>query len=294
MKHTCCFESQFYRGWILLLVLLGIGISAQMGLASKGPGVEQPPQILPLSEKSSENFRGSSFRLISALGMQTLPTEQSEIPAVEGRQEPLNLEPTKSPTKAFLYSALVPGSGQLYIGAKRGYLQIAAEVGLLAAYFITRSNAQSLREDYREHVRDHVIPEGPTKFDAWDPIEDYEHATQFDNWRNIYMMENNGEPLERVGKWYWEDRKAFKDEERKTHNSPQREVAFQLRMDANDKFQLAKTFLGIAILNHVVSAIDARIAAKSYNKKHRPLGLDLQTSFSPHSVQSRLVLQKRF
>jgi hypothetical protein len=65
-------------------------------------------------------------------------------------------------------------------------------------------------------------------------------------------------------------------------------------MDANDKFQLAKTFLGIAILNHVISAVDARIAAKSYNKKHRSFELELQTSFSPYNVQSRLVLQKRF
>ncbi len=293
MKHTRCFESRFYWGWILLVALLGIGIFAQLGSASTGSDIKQNSKILPLSEKSSENFQDTSFRLISALGMQTLPTEQSEISAVEGLQEPLNLDPTKSPTKAFLYSALVPGSGQLYIGAKRGYLQIAAEVGFLAAYFITRSNAQSIREDYREQVRQHVIFEGPTKFDGWDPIEDFEHATLFDNWHNVYT-DNNGEPLERVGKWYWEDRKAFKDEERMLHDSPQREVAKQLRLDANDKFQLAKTFLGITILNHVVSAIDARIAAKSYNKKHSPFELGLETTLSPHNIQSWVVLQKRF
>ena len=293
MKHTCCFESRFYRSWVLLVVLLGIGISAQVGFASKGTNAEQNSAISPLLKKTSEKFRGLSFRLISALGTQTPPTEQNNIPAIEGHQELLSIELTKSPTKAFLYSALVPGSGQLYIGAKRGYLQIAAEVGLLAAYFITRSKAQSLREDYREQVRQHVIFEGPTKFDDWDPIEDFEHATLFDNWHNVYT-DNNGEPLERVGKWYWEDRKAFKDDERKIHDSPQRKVALELRMDANDKFQLAKTFLGIAILNHVISAIDARIAAKNYNKKHSPFGLKLQTTLSPHNVQSQLVLQKRF
>ena len=294
MKYTCCFEPRFYRAWILLVVLLAIGLPAQVGVASKESSVEYPYQISSLLRTSSENYRISSFRFTSALGTQTLPTEQNGMPSVKGRQEPMNLEPMKSPTKAFLYSALVPGAGQLYIGAKRGYLQIAAEVGLLAAYFITRGSAQSLRKDYRQHVRKHVVPEGPTKFDDWDPIEDFEHATLFDNWRNIYMMEGNGEPLERVGKWYWEDRRAFKDEERKNHDSPLREVALQMRMDANDKFQLAKTFLGIALLNHVVSAVDARIAAKSYNKKHGSLGLDLQTTLSPYGVQSQLVLQKRF
>lgn len=280
MKHSC---------WILLVALFGIEISTQMGIASKEATVESSSQILPLSE----NFRGPSFRLTSVMGTQILPTKQSEIPSIDGHQSALNVESMKSPTKAFLYSALVPGAGQLYIGAKRGYFQIAVEVGLLAAYFITRSSAQDLREDYREHVRNHVIFEGPTKFDDWDPIEDFEHATLFDNWHNIYT-DNNGEPLERVGKWYWADRKAFKDENRKVHDSPQRKVAYELRRDANDTFQLAKTFLGIAILNHVVSAIDARIAAKSYNRKQSSLGLDLQTSVSPHSVESRLVFQKRF
>jgi hypothetical protein len=284
MKHTC---------WILFVTLFSIEISMQVGLASEESTVELSSQSLPLSEKLSENYRAPSFRLTSALGAQTLPTKQGEIPSIEGHQDTLNIKPTKSPTKAFLYSAVVPGSGQLYIGAKRGYLQVAAEVGLLAAYFITRSSAQDLREDYREHVRQHVIFEGPTKFDDWDPIEDFEHATLFDNWHNVYT-DNNGEPLERVGRWYWADRKAFKDEKREKPDSPQREVAYQLRMDANDKFQSAKTFLGIAILNHVVSAIDARIAAKSYNRKQSALGLDLQTSVAPHSVESRLVLQKRF
>ena len=294
MKHIYCFESRFYRGWILLVVLLAIGIPAQMGIASKESTVELPSPASYPPEQLSENLQSPSFRFISALGVEALPTKQSEIPSVEGLQGPLlNIEPTKSPTKAFLYSALVPGSGQLYIGAKRGYLQIAAEVGLLAAYFITRSNAQSLREDYREQVRDNIVFEGPTRIQHWDPIEDFEHATQYENWNHEYDSEAT---RARTGKWYWQrEGNAFKDRlAKEVPPSEARLEAYQMRMEANDKFQLAKTFLGIAMLNHVASAIDARIAAKSYNKKHRSFGLDLQTSFSPHNVQSQLVLQKRF
>ena len=284
MKHTY---------WILLTVLLAIGISTPMGFASEVPTAEHSSQSLPPLAEPSEKLPSSSFRLISALGMQTLPTEQSEITAIEGRQEPLNRELTKSPTKAFLYSALVPGSGQLYIGAKRGYLQIAAEVGLLAAYFITRSDAQSLREEYKDLVRDNVVFEGPTRIDYWDEIEDFEHATQYENWDHEYDSEAT---RARTGKWHWKrEGDAFIDRPaNEVPESPARKEAYELRMDANDKFQLAKTFLGIALLNHVVSAVDARIAAKGYNKKHESLGLDLQTSFSPHNVQSQLVLQKRF
>lgn len=284
MKHIC---------WILFVTLFGIGISVRLGLASKESIAEQSSPVLPLLEKPPETFQGISFRLSSAVSTQILVAEQSELSAIEKHQGPLNLEPIKSPTKAFLYSALVPGSGQLYIGAKRGYLQIAAEVGLVVAYFITRSSAQNLREEYREQVRDNIVFEGPTKIQDWDPIEDFEHATQYENWNHRY----DSEPTRaRTGKWYWKrDGDAFKD--RPADEVPASEArleAFETRMDANDKFQLAKTFLGIAILNHVVSAVDARIAAKSYNKKHRSLVLDLQTSFSPQNIQGQLVLQKRF
>ncbi|RKU08298.1 hypothetical protein C6502_15760 [Candidatus Poribacteria bacterium] len=284
MKHIC---------WILFVTLFGIGICVRMGLASKEPIAKQSSPVLPLLEKPPETFQRTSFRLSSAVGTQIQVADQSELSAIEKHQGPLNLEPIKSPTKAFLYSALVPGSGQLYIGAKRGYLQIAAEVGLVVAYFITRSSAQNLREEYREQVRDNIVFEGPTKIQDWDPIEDFEHATQYENWNHRY----DSEPTRaRTGKWYWKrDGDAFKD--RPADEVPASEArleAFETRMDANDKFQLAKTFLGIAILNHVVSAVDARIAAKSYNKKHRSLVLDLQTSFSPQNIQGQLVLQKRF
>ena len=284
MKHIC---------WILFVTFFGIGISVRMGFASKEPITEQSSPVLPLLEKPPDTFQGTSFRLSSAVGTQTLVAEQSEFSAIEKRQGSMNLEPIKSPTKAFLYSALVPGSGQLYIGAKRGYLQITAEVGLVVAYFITRSSAQNLREDYREQVRDNIVFEGPTKIQDWDPIEDFEHATQYENWNHRYDSEAT---RARTGKWYWKrDGDAFKD--RPADEVPASEArleAFETRMDANDKFQLAKTFLGIAILNHVVSAVDARIAAKSYNKKLRAFELNLQTSFSPHNVQSQLVLKKRF
>ena len=85
-------------------------------------------------------------------------------------------EPMKSPNRAFLSSLVVPGSGQ-YVGAKRGYLFLAADIALLVGYFITHSDAENTRDDYRNLVRDHVIFDGPGTFETWDPIEDFEHAT---------------------------------------------------------------------------------------------------------------------
>ena len=251
--------------------------------------------LTPLGRASvTENPQLTTFLLASALGAQTLK-EHTEI---------LNqVQPRKSPNRAFLSSLIVPGSGQLYVGAKRGYLQIAADVGLLTLYLITHNSANGLRDDYQQQVRDHVAFDGPHLLHKWDEIEDFEHATLYDNWHNVYT-DNNGQPLPRVGKWYWKDRVEFKDETLGTNPdapSQQRLVALQLRNDANDKFERARTFLGLVILNHVVSAIDARIAAKSHNRRHtpqalsaRPVELKMQTTLRPDLVESQILLRKRF
>lgn len=213
-----------------------------------------------------------------------------------------NLQPRKSPNEAFLYSLIVPGMGQLYTGAKRGYAYMAAEVGLLTTYFILRNSASNTREDYRDVVRAHVIFDGPGSFEDWDPVEDFEHATQYENWDHVYDSE---ETRKRTGKWYWDDAKSFKDEADVDieFDSPHRLEAFDLRQQANDTFQLARTALGVAILNHVVSAVEARITTKHFNTRFQntpmqtktaPFEIDVQTGISQGTLAGMLVLRKRF
>ena len=271
-------------GIILLLHLIGLVVSPVYAGSVSEIAAYRP------------NSSVGSFRLMSALGTRHLDVD--EIEGTMGIEWSAQL---KSPNRAFLSSLIIPGSGQLYLGAKRGYLYIAVEVGMLAAYFVTRSDAENTRERYREHVRNHVAFDGPGGFDSWDPIEDYEHATLFDNWHNVYT-ERNGEPLDRVGAWYWKDRQAFKDEDREgQHDSPQRKIARELRDEANGKFERGRTFLGIAILNHVISAVEARISAKRSNRLFmsqatapKSFKFDVWTTVSANAAETRLVLCKRF
>ena len=251
--------------------------------------------IASSKESEAPNSELTAFLMASVVGTRTLGAQ------LEGLHP---REPMKSPNRAFLSSLVVPGSGQLYVGAKRGYLFLAADIALLVGYFITHSDAENTRDDYRNLVRDHVIFDGPGTFETWDPIEDFEHATLYDNWRNVYTVDpvNNDEPLSRTGPWYWDDRRAFKDEDRKgDSDSPSREEALRLRYEANDKFELARTLLGGVILNHAISAVEARIVAKKHNKKKdsrlmsfKPIDLDLRTTALPDGVESQLVLRARF
>jgi len=167
-----------------------------------------------------------------------------------------------SPDLAFLMSAAVPGSGQLYAGTKRGYAYLVAEAGLLVGYALTRRSAENQRDKYVQEVKAGVKFDGAGSFDSWN-MEDFEHASDFENWHNIYT-DDGGQPVGRVGKFYWSEEYKDYDTEQgdRIPDTPARLVALDLRLDSNDRFKSARRFVGVMLFNHLVSAIDARIAAR--------------------------------
>ncbi len=234
----------------------------------------------------------TQFYLDSNLGIRTL-TKQTTISIAAGE----NLANHKSPNEAFLYSLAVPGMGQIYTGAKHGYFYTAAEVGLLVTYFILRNAAVNTRDDYRGLVRENLIFIGPGSFDNWDLVEDYEHATQYENWNHVY---DSDATRNRTGKWYWRDLDPSLKDEKDTSiefDSKYRLEAFDLRQQANDTFQTARTIIGVVILNHIVSAVEARITTKRRNLKQmesKSIQMEVQTDVSSGALKGVLVLSKKF
>ena len=233
----------------------------------------------------------NQFHLRSSIGSKTLKDESSTTLVT-----PNNSTDLKSPNEAFLYSMVIPGLGQINNGAKYGYIYTAAEVGLLTAFFILRNNAANVRENYRDIVRENVIFEGPGNFENWDPIEDFEHATQYENWNHVYDSEAT---RDRTGKWYWKDLDPTLKNEKDTEiefDSKYRLEAFDLREEANDTFQTARTVLGIVILNHIVSAVEARISTIRYNNQlqNNSFQIETNTDISSGSITTVLVLKKSF
>ena len=219
------------------------------------------------ASNESQTHLLTNFYLDSNLGIRTL-TNQSTAAIAAGE----NLAPQKSPNEAFLYSLVIPGMGQLYTGAKHGYIYTAAEVGLLATYFILRNSAANTRDEYRDIVRDNIIFIGPGSFEAWDLIEDFEHASQYENWNHVY---DSDVTRVRTGKWYWKDLDPSLKDEKDTaieFDSKHRLEAYDLRKKANDTFQSARTVLGMVIFNHVISAVEARISTKRWNQKQQEAG----------------------
>ena len=206
----------------------------------------------------------------------------------------------KSPGRAFFFSAAVPGAGEFYSGAKRGVVFAAAEIAFWTAYIVFHGQAEESKDDYLEYVDEHILFEEDsptTSTENWN-LEDYEHATQSDNWHYVYT-EENGMPIDRVGKFYWDDLPEDRIDQPGSIDmvSQTRAEAFEKRGSTNDKFKQAKRFLGLVVANHIVSAIDARIAATIYNNRISESGAEI--SFHPTvsplgHVGARLTLCRQF
>ena len=191
--------------------------------------------------------------------------------------ESQSLPQLKSPAKAFLFSAIVPGTGELYSEAKRGFLFMATEAAFWAAYVVIHGRAGELEQEYVDFVDKHVRFEAdsPATSTANWTMEDYEHATQSDNWHYVYT-ESNGQPVNRVGKFYWDDLpEDMIDDPGDQLVSQSRAEAFEKRHSSNDKFEQAKIFLGLVVFNHIASAVDGRIAATVYNNRVQKISAEV-------------------
>jgi len=205
----------------------------------------------------------------------------------------------KSPSKAFLFSAVVPGTGELYAGTKRGLLFVAAEIAFWTTYFVVHGQAEDIKEDYVDFVDSHIVFEEDSPVSSTETwtLEDYEHATQSDNWHYVYT-ESNGKPVDRVGKYYWDDLPQDLIGEPggvplSESQSLVRVEAYSKRGSMNDKFKNAKVFLGLVILNHIVSAVDARIAAAIHNDRISEISLHPTVSPSGY-LGAYLMLHRKF
>jgi len=211
-----------------------------------------------------------------------------------------------SPGKAFLLSALVPGSGQLYMGQKRGWIYLAADIAAWTGYFIMDSKAQDIEDDYAAFAEEHYTLTNPDfSNDAergwvewWDLfgrldadytfadsvyleyiVDDYENARE-----NYYqeIAESNAyiygwddwapDPYGNNDEYWGFDPDAgglyF------NYLSPNRDEFRSMRNEASDKSSWKNRFLGTAVLIRAVSAIDALRSARS-RRVYKDLHVDV-------------------
>jgi hypothetical protein len=76
--------------------------------------------------------------------------------------------------------------------------------------------------------------------------------------------------------------------------SPHRQTYLDMRRQANDYFTNATTFAMVSIANHLVSAFEAAIGARRYNRGTQQYSLEFDTKNINGKVAPFLVLQAKF
>jgi len=161
--------------------------------------------------------------------------------------------PSKSRGKAFLFSFLVPGAGEAYLGDKKmAILFFGTEVVLWSTYILLNWYGDLKAEDYKLYAAGHagVQPRGKNH-EYFVNIEDYENLAAYNNAMLQERRPENLYPEDGSYDWSWDSKTSMDRFERMRLNS--------------DRFRNAGTFiLGGVLLNHLVSGIDAvRIARKT-------------------------------
>ena len=174
------------------------------------------------------------------------------------------------PKKVLLFSAIIPGTGELYAGSYlKSALFLGIEVGAwtMYAHFNKRGNQ---KEDEFQAYADTYWNE--TKWRGW-----YQSLTEEE--QNVFSHdlpdEKTQQYYEMIGKYNqflvgWEgvplDLSSTEIHD-PANTSPLREHYMDMRDESNQLFKKATSGIYIAMFNHVLSAIDAAWTAKRHNSK---------------------------
>ena len=184
----------------------------------------------------------------------------------------------KSIPKALLFSLLVPGTGRLYTGSDSGYLFLTADIALWGAYFIYHKKGIDKEKDYRKYGDRHwnedrfkEMAEAEGDYDALARLS--ELPSQRD--RKYYDMIGDEDDF----KYGWDSDKSRQDFK-------------SMLEDSKNSLKAASICMGVSIVNHIISSINAFRATKRHNrnleKKAFNLRLEPFVSFNRSELKLKI------
>lgn len=227
------------------------------------------------------------------MGVSNFFEAQAEsLPKALGETKDIYQFKTKSAKKAFLYSLVVPGAGQYYLGSKiKPIVYLGLEAAFWVGYFSYHNKGDNQEEAYKlfanlywdpgqyiDSLRvvfndscsndpfcsgvDSSIQTTQDSILAWEEYLGFSHHLQYS--KNQQYYENAGK--------YDQFRYGWSDYDADFYNATKapsalRQDYLDQRKKANDLYGKAKTFAMVSLANHVISAFEAAISTRSYNRK---------------------------
>ncbi|MGB2770415.1 MAG: hypothetical protein WBC88_11875 [Candidatus Zixiibacteriota bacterium] len=177
----------------------------------------------------------------------------------------------KSVKKAFLYSLIVPGSGEFYAGSKvKAAIFLGVDVGLWALYFNYHGKGKDKETEYQGFAdlhwsEDDYILWLHDEYDIWSDRDKYKDPITGDS---VYLSHHlpdtkTDQYYEMIGKYEqfsggWDDFDT---------TSGNRETYLVKRRDSNDLLNKAKYAAMFSLGNHILSAFDAALTVKRHNRR---------------------------
>jgi hypothetical protein len=177
----------------------------------------------------------------------------------------------KSPRRAFLYSLIIPGWGQKYAGSAiaKPIIYLAVEATSWAMYFKYHGDGNKKTDEFQQYANDYWLENDTTEaghsYRDWllllpDNKTEDSLTHRLPNTKTQQYYEMIGKYDQFRGGWddYWADTTIY--------NTPHREIYNTMRGKANDLYDKGKTFVIVAMVNHLISAFDAALAANRHNR----------------------------
>ncbi len=246
---------------VVASILVSSGASDTISGAQK---FAESAQLLLAVDKSSLN----RFELSEKIDPDMFDGARHQV-KFASKSDPVKMNySAKSPKKAFLFSLLVPGLGELYSGAKkRGIAFLGIEIASWISYGIFRDRGNDIEKEFRAFADQNWgrerylewLSSGSTRGDTTHVLPSKEEDIQ--------------QYYELIGKYDqfvygWEDRSKGPNSDGSfdrtyTVTSVIREQYEDRRDDSNRNLKRASFSTGAVLFNHVVSAVDAALHAKS-------------------------------
>ena len=252
--HDLMNRGRGMRIGLLLALLAGLGLD-------RPAGAQEPTPLL----YADVSAPGARFGLDQA-SLAPAPDLQTE----QGAGEEKDMPP--SPLWAGFLSALVPGSGQLIQGDKRGWLYLGIEAAGWFSYLALHGSATQAEEDYEQYGD---VNWSWARYDTMGTCgpglgpEDFEEEREaledaYENSRDQFYQDIGEDDVYACG---W-------------GTQAQRADYLAMIDDADGLYNAASYVIGAIVLNHVVSAIDA---AKSASNKRKAALQSFHWDVSPIS-----------
>lgn len=177
----------------------------------------------------------------------------------------------KSVKKAFLYSLIVPGSGEFYAGSKiKAAIFFGLDVTFWALYFNYHGKGKDKETEYRGFADNHWLEDDYIQwlYDTYNITSDQEPYVIPGTTDTVYFSHHlpdtkTDQYYEMIGK-YEQFSEGWDDFDSTSLN---RDVYLGMRRDSNDFLNKAKYTAMFSLANHILSAFDAALMVKKYNKK---------------------------